>query len=225
MITIVLYQKVLSNVSVGNLTTLWMITAGGENLSIGFKLIEEMDKRQRNLAIVSIFVVVVVVLAVKSIYKEIQISGQNDNLQVAAVEVVEDTADSPWNVKTDKKIIDRNIDIDDTLGKVEKTKEHKTKDSVQELKMFCVCTADGCNKCIEIEEATKSMYANNEDVNIKFTTLNMKDRDSKDFVDQMQIKDESVVLIKGWRKKKVKLSNFKEGEELESSVKKVVDNI
>ncbi|QZT35966.1 hypothetical protein K5X82_11745 [Halosquirtibacter xylanolyticus] len=185
-----------------------------------------MGKRQRNLAIVSLFVAVVVVLAIKSIYTEVNISQQKDDV-VSIASTVEETSTtkSPWDVETEKKVDQSTQNIKETLGKVEKKEKHNSKDSVQELKMYCVCSADGCHKCVEIEEATKSMYAENENVNIQFTTLNMKDRSNKDFVDQMQIKDESVVLIKGWRKKKVKLSNFKEGEELESEVKKVVDNI
>ncbi|MDC1107268.1 hypothetical protein OAT16_11210 [Prolixibacteraceae bacterium] len=185
-----------------------------------------MGKKQRNLAIVSLFVAVVVVIAVKAIYNEINSSQKDEpTVSVATIEKAMPTEKSPWDVRTEKKVEESTQDIKSTLGKVKKQEKHNPSDSVQELKMFCVCSADGCSKCVEIEEATKLMYEENENVNIHFTTLNMKDNSSKDFVDQMQIEDESVVLIKGWRKKKVKLSKFKEGEELESEVKKVVDNI
>ncbi|QZE14033.1 hypothetical protein K4L44_16120 [Halosquirtibacter laminarini] len=181
-----------------------------------------MDKRQRNLAVVSLFVVVVALLGVKSIFKEFNFASDQVAKEVILAEVKVETS-SPWSVKTDKKV--ENYDKEKIVTAHQK-KESKIikRDSVQELKMYCVCNANGCHTCEEIEAATKEMYADNSDMNIKFTTMDLKDSEAKDFVEQMNIKDQSVVLIKGWRKKKVKLSDFQNAH-LESVVKETVDGI
>ncbi|QZT36786.1 hypothetical protein K5X82_16280 [Halosquirtibacter xylanolyticus] len=107
----------------------------------------------------------------------------------------------------------------------EKEGSHLKKKNIQKLKMFCVCESDGCNKCEAIGSAAANLNASREDVNIQFTKVDMQDRASRDFVSQMQVKGQSLIMIKGWRKKRVNLNDLGNGDRLVRKVERAVDSI
>lgn len=181
-----------------------------------------MDKRQREFLMYSVGVVIVVLFACKSIYNEWKNENKTSNIDLMVANIEQHNSK---NYDAYKMIAEASSEEQKKVKSDSKTSNPSNKEKVQELKMFCVCESDGCHKCEEIEDATANMNANRDDVNIKFTKIDMKDGSSQDFISQMEVKYQSLIMIQGWRKKRVKLSTFEHGVNLVSKVENAVDNI